>query len=207
MIHLITSKPQLTMKKLALIGCLSALAVGASAQGLVKFSNGTTTLVSYPGPLFRTTDPGPGFYYGLFTAPLGTTDPLAFTFAGIYATNTLATTGGRFQGGPNTGVAVAGWAGGESRSFEVIGWSASLGSTWNNVWLVNPPTAPFGISAIGQGMAGGTDSLGNPLPALVLFGAAPAITSGFILGIPEPASTTFAALGLFLLLVRQARKR
>src|SRR6185369_3556722 len=79
------------------------------------------------------------FYFALLTAPLGTTDSTAFTFAGIYATNSAATTGGRLQGGSNLGVGVAGWTPGTSRSFEVAGWSASMGPTWNPAWLTMGP--------------------------------------------------------------------
>lgn len=197
------------MKKLICVVCFIVVSVGTHAQGLVKFQNTATSLVSGYGSPFEPNGPfQPPSYFALLTAPVGTTDPLAFTFAGIYATNTG---GGRFQGGPSTGVAVPGWAGGTSRSFEVASWSADLGPTWNSVWLTTPPwvyNSWFGLSSIGSGVAGGTDSLGNPLPALALFGAAPAISSGFYIAwVPEPSITALAGLAIVLLMVRHGRER
>src|SRR6476660_9821153 len=69
------------------------------AQGLVKFKNSSTTLISANNFVIPPAAGFPDFYFALLTAPLGTTDYHAFTFAGVYATNTTATTGGRLQGG------------------------------------------------------------------------------------------------------------
>ena len=137
-------------------------------------------IVAYPGAVY---------YFALLTAPVGTIDPRAFTFAGIYATNTAATSGGRFQGGSNLGVAVSGWAPGESRAFEVAGWPAVWGTVWNAAWIQS-----VGLSAIGTGFAGGTDSNGAPIPAMAVFGVAPSISTGFLVPIPEPAAVALAAL-------------
>jgi len=61
------------MKKLAVTLCLSAIAVGAFAQGTVNFLNGTTTLTRTNGTGIGlgagNTTPGAGFYYAIFTAP------------------------------------------------------------------------------------------------------------------------------------------
>jgi len=203
------------MKKLAVTLALAAIATSTFAQGIVKFSNNATTLISFgpQGGTLTATTPGASFYYALLTAPMGTVDPLAFTFAGIYATNSAATTGGRFQGGSNLGVTVAGWAAGDSRSFEIAGWSANLGPNWNAAWL-NPATRPggaqdyFGLSGIGAGIAGGLDSNNASIPALALIGPAPAISSGFALTspIPEPGTMAIAGLGAAALMIFRRRK-
>lgn len=198
------------MKKLALTLCLLAAATAAFAQGTVKFANTSTTLVTVDGAGIPGT-PGT-YYFGLFTAAVGTTDPLQFSFTGVYGTNTAAV--GRFQGGPNTGIAVPGWATGVERAFIVAGWSANMGHDFQTAWAQPGFLAPatgwyFGWSAIGRGSPGGTDALGNPVPALVSFGAAPGITTGFglpMLPVPEPTSMALAGLGAAALLIFRRRK-
>lgn len=200
------------MKKLITTLCLTALVTGAFAQGLVKFSNSATTLVT-DSVLGSTTPAGAGqYFYGVFTAPEGTTDPFAFTFSGTYATNSVA---GRFQGGLNTGIAVTGWAAGDTKSYFVAGWNAGMGHDYKPLWLEEllnnaaGDSGVFGISAIGVGVAGGTDPLGNSLPALVLFGASPSIATGFSLQpipVPEPTTMALAGLGAAALLIFRRRK-
>jgi len=95
-----------------------------------------------------------------------------------------------------SGVPVAGWLPGEMRAFEVAGWSASLGHEWNPDWLMNRPDYGFGLSSIGVGFAGGTDSNGSPLPPLVTFGVSPSITTGFLIVIPEPSAIALTVLSI-----------
>jgi len=201
------------MKKLAAILCLSVLATGAFAQGLIKFANSATTLVNVGG---APTAPGPGYYYALLSAPLGTTEPTAFVFSGLYATNTTSTTGGRLQGGSLLGVtANSTWGPATSRAFLVAGWSADQGAAFNPAWfqpgnvmgLRGTPGGAFGISGIGAGMSGGTDPITlQTFPALAVFSGT-TIASGFsLVPVPEPTTMALAGLGAAALLIFRRRK-
>jgi hypothetical protein len=195
------------MKKLALTLCLAALTTGAFAQGLVNFNNNATTLVSAGGATTPTT--AGAYYYGLFTAPLGTTDYNAFTFAGLYGTNQA--TAGRFSGGVNQ--PITGWAPGTSRSFYVLGWSAEYGrDAQGALSILNAGFGPVpgfaGHSIIASGVGGGFDGTAN-LPALALFTTL-TINQGWNMAaipvIPEPTSFALAGFGAAALLIFRRRK-
>ena len=190
------------MKRLAVMLCLSSSLLGASAQGLINFFNNSSTLVSAgaPGVSFGITSVD-GAFFALLTSPVGANN---FTFAGVYGTN--QTVAGRFNGG--VGVAVAGWAPGSARDFEVVGWTSSLGHDFNPAWLTGSGffnNGFFGVSGIGTGVAGGSTSTAT-LPNLNIFGGATGIQNGFnlfptALTIPEPPSLSLAALATAALLI------
>jgi len=191
------------MKKLAAILCLSALTTGAFAQGLVDFLNSATTLssVTVAGVSSATSGAAGSWYYGLLIAPAGTANPDAFTFSGAYATNIAAA--GRFFGGSS--VAVTGWAAGASESYEIAGWSASLGWAFQSSWLTTPPAGAFGLSPIATQVSGGAGSPASP--PTPLFGGANGIQAGFTLTtVPEPTSMALAGLGAAALLIFRRRK-
>jgi hypothetical protein len=191
------------MKKLAAMLCLSVMATGAFAQGLVNFANNPQTLVSanIGGNVAAINGPSGSYYFALLTSatPAG-----PFTFTTLMGTNLVNSTGGRFSGG--NGVQVPNWAPGTTMNYEVAGWDASLGSTFNPAWLtVAPATGLFGISAVGSGVAGGG---AQSLPTLLLFGGT-GITSGFSLtgtSVPEPSSMALAGSGAAALLSFRRRK-
>jgi hypothetical protein len=190
------------MKKLAAMLCLSAMTTGAFAQGLVNFANNPNTLVSanIGGNLAAINGPSGSYYFALLTAP-SSAGP--FTFSGLYGTNLVNATGGRFSGG--NGVAVTGWQPGATMSYEIAGWSAAAGVTWNPAWLVTAPAgALFGVSVVGSGVAGGGP---QSLPTLQLFGGT-GITTGFQVtgAIPEPSSMALVGLGTAALLIFRRRK-
>jgi hypothetical protein len=229
------------MKKLAVTLCLSAFAVSAFAQGTVNYLNSPTTLVSTNGlAAGRTagaTSPSAGgqYYYALFIAPttitsatVGDLSTAAWTFTGLYANTTAATTGGRFSGGG--GVSAQGWLPGVSQSYAILGWSAGLGGTNSMTSLLatigNPTFAGgawtgggaldsfngqyFGLSSVGFGSAGGGAS---GLPAFGLFGAPSGqgtpINTGFnlwVVNIPEPSTFALAGLGAAALVIFRRRK-
>ncbi len=187
------------MKKLAAMLCLSAMATGAFAQGLVIFNNSPATLISTQTGTTVSTMSGPSgsFYFGLLT---GTAAAGPFAFGGIYATN-VGTANGRFIGGTQ---AVNGWAPGTTMFYEIAGWASSLGATFNPAWLTTPPNGFFGISGVGSGVAGGGP---QSLPPLPVFGGTSGIQSGFTLSqVPEPTSMALAGLGAAALLIFRRRK-
>jgi hypothetical protein len=197
------------MKRISLILCLSVMeASGAFAQGLINFNNSPTTLVSVNigGNVATISGPAGRYLFALLISPTSTGP---FSFSGLYATNLVNSTGGRFSGG--NGVAVNGWAPGTSKFYEIFGWTSSAGETFNAAWVdangipsINHPGGLFAISDIGSGVAGGGP---QSLPPLPLFGGASGITSGFIFPyFPEPTSLSLAGLGAAVLLIFRRRK-
>lgn len=191
------------MKKLAAILCLSALTTGAFAQGIVNFANLASTPVT--ATINGTTANIAGnatatYYFGLLLAN-SASGP--FTFSGVYATNSAAA--GRFV---ENGVQVPGWAPGTTKFYEIAGWESKLGQAFNSSWLTQAPAGLFGLSGIGSGNAGGTDSTGASFPTLPLFGGTSGIQSGFNLtsSVPEPTSMALAGLGAAALLIFRRRK-
>ncbi|HLH55006.1 MAG TPA: PEP-CTERM sorting domain-containing protein [Verrucomicrobiae bacterium] len=194
------------MRKLAAILCLSALTTGAFAQGLVNFLNNNSTLTSATINNQTATASGPvgSWYYGLLIG--SGSNPDAFTFAGVYATN-LATAG-RFFGG--TSVPVTAWVAGSTTNYAVAMWSSSLGATFQSSWLAGNfggKTGNFGISPVATGISGGAGSPASP--AYNLFGGTTGIQTGFnalAVGVPEPSSMALAGLGAAALLIFRRRK-
>jgi hypothetical protein len=195
------------MKKLAAILCLGALTTGAFAQGLVTFANtGITQISTTPAggtAAAFSASPVGSYYFGLLTAA---TAAGPFTFTGITATNTAGA--GRF-GPPGYTPSVATWAPGVTMSYEVAGWSASLGAVFNPNWLTGTfapgSTGFFGVSPSASGAAGGGSPV--PAPALPLFGGTG--LQGFnmnAVGVPEPTSMALAGLGAAALLIFRRRK-
>jgi hypothetical protein len=149
----------------------------AFTQGIVNFANSPSTLISYRSLYSSETGLISGsdwYYFALLTSSSGA--PGTFVFTGIYATN-RANTPGRFV---NNGVTVPNWPAGTRLFFQVAGWHSSAGPTFNPNWQFGASPGPFALSAIGSGVAGGTDSWtpARPFPPLPIFGGT-GITSGF----------------------------
>ena len=205
--RMIQRSPTKSNMKIALVAFSVLFAAAPSfSQGWVNFVNGSTALVSVGGPGQSTLIAGPqgSYYFGLLTAPLGTTDPAQFAFTDVYATN-RSDAPGRLYGGLDVGV--PGWLPGDTKSFLVAGWSASLGHDWNAEWQsgIFAGTGYFGLSAIGSGYPGGPG--GVPTPGLQIFGGFTGIQTGFnLLPVPEPSVLSLGIAGGALLLARLYRR-
>jgi hypothetical protein len=187
------------MKTIATLLTIFAIGTSAFAQGTVTFNNNPATLITLgyggQGGLIPAGAPG-SYYFGLLTSFTGAAG--SFTFSGVYGTNNAAA--GRFTGGTAT---LASIAPGTTFFFEVAGWSASLGATFDPSWLdFNPTSGNFGVSGVGTATAGGGTP---PAPPGIIFGAT-GLTSGFGLEppiAPEPSTMALAALGACVLLIRR----
>jgi len=182
------------------------------------------------------------FYYAVFTASSTITsiDPSLqdllgpnWTFTGVYATNTAATTGGRLNGG--SGVATSqGWVPGQTNSFLLLGWSAAVagkdvtsvenqlrGAVFRNgLWTGGGFETNqnyfanffIGATAIGFGQAGGGTTGIGPF---LLFGTTPTsqgtpISTPFDMYLwvcPEPTVSALVALGFAAILISTRRRK
>ncbi len=226
---------------LAIVALAGLVALNSYAQGLVFFSgvenistNNTSGLNPGNTTIGKTQGAG-DYYYALFYTTTATTNPglvgfnvfdvssYAWNNASTWTLDTDATanaastaTAGRFASiAPNTdgSTTVDGLAGGATVYFEVVGWSANLGTSISQ--LEASLVAGLG-GYVGESPASGGLVLGNgaltPTPAL--FAAAAPSLQGFSLGgvddgipgIPEPGTLSLAALGgAALLLFRHKR--
>jgi hypothetical protein len=143
------------ISKLAAILALSVFSTGAFGQGTVVFANGPTTLISYAPtgtPQTLPASPVGSYYFGLLISA-SANGP--FVFTGVYATNTVKP--GRFGAASYTPT-VPGWAPGATMFYEVAGWSATMGTVFQQAWLPFPTNTFgfFGMSPVASGVAGGS---------------------------------------------------
>jgi len=214
------------MKKTLTILALAASASIGFSQGTVSFysvsstysisTNGTAANNGY-GTTTGKVDTGANDYYFalLIQSDTGTapsSNPLTggWSFGGLV--NNSANIAGGLGNVPSKSLAVAGWAAGTQDYVEVVGWSASLGTTWAQIQGELAPLSTwmadgyYGISGIGVVTSGG---FGTPatLPAPIF--SPTGVSSGFLLNgvVPIPEPTTVALIGLGGLGLAMIRRR
>jgi len=139
-----------------------------------------------------------------------------FTFGAGYSTN--SGTAGRYvpeNEDPNQQATLVPFT--TAAQFVEIGWSANIGTTWQqvNAYLANPAASGDGQGWVGESIVSGALTPGNPnaspagLPTTI-YGTSAGLINPFVLGlvpVPEPATLALAGLGgLSLLLFRRQRK-
>jgi len=221
------------MKKLLTIAALVGATSLSFGQGYVQFANGAGSRFSTNAPGastgtgFATVAAGTTvgqFYFELFAAPStqntisSTSDPTLNGWTAVHiGTNSIQ--GGRFNGNDqDTGQAiqVAGFASGTAADFAVVGWSASIGTSWAQAqaWWANGSAAG---SASTPGYFGINTTVGQDITLAVFqgnyntpFGTIAGTINGFGLSyyssIPEPSSFALAGLGAAAMLIFRRRK-
>jgi hypothetical protein len=221
------------MKKTLITLALGTAAVASSfGQGYVGFFNGTASKVSVNssvgGTSFAATPAtANAYYYALFYAGPTVTTVLTSAAAVVAAAPVLSDANWTFDSGVlGASTARAGFMGdstggtqsavslaaGTTGEFVVVGWSANIGSTEQNLAEFLAGT-DAGVSSgfVGESAVGSqTVSAGAPSPVGNIFGAAPQIP-GFDLGgaispSPEPTTIALGVMGAASLLAFRRKK-
>ena len=202
------------MKSLFTLCLMAAIGGRSLAQGLINFNNSSAastkisiaTVLGVPATGL-TTGPAGSYIFALFysttsstvagsSGPVSspgavfvTSDP-SWTFSGAYAESSA--TPGRVAG--NAEQVVNGVGPAQSASFVILGWSANIGSTVDDIktYIDSPFVGPFvGESSVYSYTLGD----GATVPTPSVFGGS--TIPGFVLGIiiPEPASLYLLGLG------------
>lgn len=192
------------MKKLLLLATLLGTAASALAQGNVSFRNNASTSyylytntatgsLTGQDPNTRLISGTSAYRVGLYAAP--TTGATAGSLTLVGMTTNSAALAGRFLG-PSPYVLPAGYAAGNTITFQIRAWSFAGGLSYEEALLaaaLNPLGIAYGASALGT-----VTPSANSAPVAVLFGTDPGLlTSGFeVKPVPEPSSIALGLLGL-----------
>jgi len=235
-------------KTILTVSLLAAGAVASFAQGTISVYTVAAGFAMYTDPatytsaqngVYVTTGTGvaktpstaASYYYALLVQPytgnISTINPLDSNWAvGMMATNYV--TGGIRGPGAGNGAAVTGLStagttynapvAGTEDYFLLVGWSATLGSTWTGASGVQSQLSSgtwanngyFGTSSLGYAYGGGGAS---SLPAPSIFGVSTGAPGGLTAGVtmyavttPEPSTIALAGMGIASLLALRRRK-
>ena len=177
------------MKKLICSFILLAAVLGVHGQGRIAFANGSTTPITNASTGLVISGAN-NFYFGLYVGSVGT--PAGGLVLNILATNTAIA--GRLTGG-NPAPVAAPFADGSAIAFQIRGWSAAGGLTYEEAVIAQQsnPNILLGVSILGQV----TPTL-TPTAAASIFGTTGGgLVPGFTLNaVPEPSSIALGVLGL-----------
>jgi hypothetical protein len=207
------------MKKLFSILTLSvAAATVGYSQGTLTWSStaatyaiSTNTTLGVSGKIFSSGTDANGYYFALLYSTAASA-PAAFS-ATTSASWTLATTGKNYLtagSSQSPGTTTLPVAGGSSVFIELVGWSASEGTSYSALLnTLGTGFAPgfYGESGVDSFVTGGGGSPSGPPNSI--FSQVSGIPSGFDLNqvpVPEPTTIALAGLGGLSLLAFRRKK-
>lgn len=229
------------MKKLLLTTLATiAISVGALAQGTVYWSGVAGLLIAQTNSGTYSTFDGSGgsagsgtqgntlgngttlYYYELLVSATAVAAPTtlsalsAWSDTGLTAENGAASNGRISQLNPSTQAVANNWPASTTENIILVGWSASLGSTWSAAlnelqnWSTDSiANGYFGVSSLGNLAS----QSGNP--GVVVFGTGPGqinnaagnpLVLDLVQQVPEPGTMALAALGGASMLLFRRKK-
>jgi hypothetical protein len=211
------------MKKLIALAALIGATSLSFGQGYVAFNNSSTTKVSTLGSAATPTTgiavmaaPATAtYYFELMVAPTTTTTISASTL-GNWTAVALGQNSGSGRMIPSasystdsSSVSVAGYSSAATADFAVVGWSASLGTSYAAALAADAAGTTqgyFGISAVALDIP--LAALGGPYNSVwgpATSGQIPNMTLDFV-PVPEPTTLALAGLGAAALMIFRRRK-
>jgi len=203
------------MKKILLTTVAAAAfslgTLSSFAQGNVAFANQTTTAITFgPGTAnagAKLTGAAGTFEFGLYVGPAGSqASALTLVATGLNGTwNTGSGLDGFFNAGNPLVLPSPTFPAGTAIAFQVRGWSANLGSTYEAAIVSANITAS---SVAGESILGSVTPTAPPNGAAPLFGTTGGgLVPSFSLNpIPEPSTFALGALGVAGLALIRRRK-
>lgn len=225
------------MKKAIIALAIIAVSTLAQAQGTVNWTGvagnfiATTNYLGNSG--FTSLSVGGVYYYELLTSSGLSAPPTTLSMfgnnlatswvdTGLSMTNGATANGRAVQINPVSNATANNWAVGATQNIIVVGWSASVGTTWSQAlanlsnWGNNSLDNVFGpvYGYFGVGQSVGTLTIAGANPGISIFGANPgqindtganALVMNALL-LPEPTTIALAGLGGVALLALRRKK-
>lgn len=185
------------------------LALTASGQGLVRFANTSSTLLTAFDYNTGTLVPITGtntFRIGLFVGSSGSSAG-SLTMVGLATNYSAPPLRGLFNGGASF-VLPAGYPAGTPIAFQIRAWDATAGDTWESARVGADAYNNGGFTRGGSALGFVTPDDGlSPLSG-ALFGTGPGQVGGFTIAIPipEPSIWVLGSLATFTFYVARRRR-